>query len=96
MLEAQASGIPVIVTDSGGPRENMIPGKTGLVVKANDVDDLLCAAYSLLNDPRRLKEMGRTARQYMMERSFENAFDKTWRIYSEKPTTAAYVPAKAV
>ena len=36
VLEAQASGLPVIVTDSGGPAENVEPGVTGLVVPARD------------------------------------------------------------
>ena len=29
VLEAQASGLPVIVTDAGGPRELMVKGETG-------------------------------------------------------------------
>jgi glycosyltransferase involved in cell wall biosynthesis len=31
VLEAQASGLPVIVSDEGGPRELMIDGETGVV-----------------------------------------------------------------
>ena len=31
VLEAQASGLPVLVTDSGGPRENILDGQTGYV-----------------------------------------------------------------
>ena len=31
VLEAQASGLPVLVSDDGGPRENMIDGETGFV-----------------------------------------------------------------
>ncbi len=34
VLEAQASGLPVIVTNSGGPQENMTPHKTGEIVQA--------------------------------------------------------------
>ena len=36
VLEAQASGLPVIVTDQGGPCENLIPGQTGLIVRRNN------------------------------------------------------------
>jgi glycosyltransferase involved in cell wall biosynthesis len=34
VLEAQASGIPVIVSDSGGPHENVVPGETGFVTRS--------------------------------------------------------------
>ena len=40
VLEAQASGLPVIVTDQGGPKENMLPGKTGLIVRAGSTDGM--------------------------------------------------------
>ncbi len=33
VLEAQASGLPVIVSDEGGPRELMIDGETGVVFR---------------------------------------------------------------
>lgn len=81
VLEAQASGIPVIVTDQGGPAENIFPGKTGLVVKANCVQSILNAMLSLATHPRRRLNMGRAARQYMEDRSFEAAFHQTWNMY---------------
>jgi glycosyltransferase involved in cell wall biosynthesis len=81
VLEAQASGIPVIVTDEGGPRENIIPGETGLVVEANHELSLLEAIHGLLSDPQRLRHMGNAARQYMESRSFESIFDKVWEMY---------------
>jgi glycosyltransferase involved in cell wall biosynthesis len=84
VLEAQASGVPVIVTDSGGPQENIIPGKTGLVVQANDEEALFGAVKELLLNPDRLKRMGKRARAYMEARSFDRAFDKTWAIYREQ------------
>lgn len=84
VLEAQASGLPVIVTDSGGPHENVIAGKTGLIVKADNAEALLHAIEALLSDRVRLKEMGRAARHYMEQRSYELAFEKTWLMYGER------------
>ena len=81
VLEAQASGIPVVVTNAGGPRENVLPGETGIVVAADSEIHLLEAVHALLSDPNRLKRMGTAARQYMEGRSFEGAFDKLWEMY---------------
>jgi glycosyltransferase involved in cell wall biosynthesis len=87
VLEAQASGIPVIVSDSGGPHENVVPGKTGFVVPGNDADSLRVAIEALLAEPALLKRMGQAARQYVQERSFDNAFQATWKIYEEAAAT---------
>ncbi len=81
VLEAQASGIPVIVTDLGGPRENLISGKTGLIVDAGDARAFFEAIDSLIRDPKRMQQMGRAARKYMEDRSFESAFNRTWKLY---------------
>jgi glycosyltransferase involved in cell wall biosynthesis len=89
VLEAQASGLPVIVTDSGGPQENMLPGKTGVVVPADDANALLETIQTLINRPEKLKALGKAGRQYMEERSFESAFNETWKIYEEQ-WTASY------
>jgi len=84
VLEAQASGIPVIVTDEGGPRENIIPGETGLVVESDHELSLLEAIHGLLSDPQRLRLMGNAARQYMESRSFEGVFDTVWELYQSQ------------
>jgi glycosyltransferase involved in cell wall biosynthesis len=74
VLEAQASGLPVIVTDCGGPQENLIPEKTGLVIRGNSAKSLLGAIRSLLAQPERLKDMGFQARGYIEQRSLDAAF----------------------
>jgi glycosyltransferase involved in cell wall biosynthesis len=84
VLEAQASGLPVVVTDSGGPQENLIPEETGIIVPGNDAEALRAAITRLVADPARLKRMGMAARRYVKERSFDNAFLATWKIYEEK------------
>jgi glycosyltransferase involved in cell wall biosynthesis len=83
ILEAQASGLPVIVTDQGGPRENILPEKTGLIIKGEDPEELVQAVLTLALDPARLKVMGKAARAFMEERSQEEAFLKTWAMYEK-------------
>ncbi len=83
VLEAQASGLPVIVTDRGGPRENMLPNQTGLVVKSGDIQSLLEALMNLTGNAERRSAMGHAARRYAEQRSFEAAFLSTWRMYKE-------------
>jgi glycosyltransferase involved in cell wall biosynthesis len=96
VLEAQASGLPVIVTDMGGPQENLVPGETGLIVKGDDGAELLAAIGRLLGDQERLRMMGRAARHYMEDRSFERAFDQTWDLYQELHTAGECPLAQAV
>ncbi|MEF3168125.1 MAG: glycosyltransferase [Deltaproteobacteria bacterium] len=81
VLEAQASGLPVVVTDRGGPRENMIPEKTGVVVPGDDIEGMTHAIWALVTDETRRKAMGTAAFEYMRERSFEKAFERTWELY---------------
>jgi glycosyltransferase involved in cell wall biosynthesis len=64
VLEAQASGLPVVVSDEGGPQELMIDGETGLIVRNISADSLVAAMVPLLKEPSRLSEMGRNARGF--------------------------------
>ena len=66
VLEAQAAGLPVIVSDRGGPREYMRPGGTGLLVPGDDVAALADAMRALLADDERRAAMGRAARAHVL------------------------------
>ena len=57
VLEAQASGLPVIVSDEGGPKELMTDGETGIVVRAGSREDLLDAIISFLAQPERIRAL---------------------------------------
>jgi glycosyltransferase involved in cell wall biosynthesis len=81
VLEAQACGLPVVVSDQGGPMENMLPGRTGLVAPGNDAEAFAGAVLALLANPRGMQAMGREARRYMEARSFDAAFLQTWETY---------------
>ncbi|MBN1850648.1 MAG: glycosyltransferase [Deltaproteobacteria bacterium] len=86
VLEAQASGIPVIVTNEGGPQENLIPEKTGFILSGNDTNAWVQTVAGLLNDPARLESMKIEARRYMNDRSFDTAFLALWNSYSHFTT----------
>ncbi len=83
VLEAQASGAPVIVTDCGGPQENVVPGETGIIVEGNDERSFLKGIQEMLLEPKRLREMGVAARRYAESRAFDKAFDQAWELYQE-------------
>ncbi|MFP4444618.1 MAG: glycosyltransferase [Desulfosudaceae bacterium] len=85
VLEAQASGIPVIVTDRGGPSENIQDGKTGYIVPADDTGAFVQRVNQLLLSPDRLAAMQKNARQFMESRSFEAAFTAMWEMYRQPP-----------
>jgi glycosyltransferase involved in cell wall biosynthesis len=87
ILEAQASGLPVVVTDGGGPRENMRPGQTGWVVPGDNAMALAEAVLQLLRSPEKLRDMAQRAREYAAQRSFEHAFMDQWRLYARPVPT---------
>ncbi|MFW5792094.1 MAG: glycosyltransferase [Desulfohalobiaceae bacterium] len=81
VLEAQASGLPAVVSSSGVGHEHIIPGETGLVFAANDPRSLEQTLARLINDAPLLKAMRTNAPKHMENRSFEAAFLKTWDDY---------------
>ena len=83
VLEAQASGLPIIVTNQGGPMENILPGETGVVVAAGDADALHAAMAGLVADPELLRAMGRAGRAYAANRTIERAFEDYWAMYRD-------------
>jgi glycosyltransferase involved in cell wall biosynthesis len=72
-LEAQACGLPVIVTDVGGPAELMQPGVTGLMVKGNDSRALSMAMRQLMN-PEFRQRLGTAARQFAVDNRIDEPF----------------------
>jgi glycosyltransferase involved in cell wall biosynthesis len=78
VLEAQASGLPVLVSDEGGPREMVDDGLTGVVLPAGDPSAWVSAIEELIADePRRLR-MSRTAPLRVARCSPSRTFDVYW------------------
>jgi len=78
ILEAQASGIPVIVSDVGGPRDLVTHGVDGFVTKGLDAADLAEAIRKLAADAGLRKSMGESGRIRVETRDWTEAFQKFW------------------
>ncbi len=66
-LEAQASGVPVVVSDAGGLPETVSRGRSGLVVEQGHVEQLAEAVIDILRNDERRREMGAAAREWVMK-----------------------------
>ncbi|MCK7590925.1 N-acetyl-alpha-D-glucosaminyl L-malate synthase BshA [Subsaxibacter sp. CAU 1640] len=62
-LEAMASGVPVISSNTGGIPEVNIEGVSGFLSDVNDVEDMAKNAIHILSDNERLKEFKANAKQ---------------------------------
>lgn len=49
VLEAQACGLPAVVSEAGGPKEIIIPGETGLVASSRDVNEWVRAIEHVID-----------------------------------------------
>ncbi|OQY29469.1 MAG: glycosyl transferase [Candidatus Cloacimonetes bacterium 4572_55] len=68
VMEAMATGKPVIATDVNGARELVTHGETGEIIPPENPQALAQAIRNLIHDPDRLRSYGRAARQRVRER----------------------------
>lgn len=66
-LEAAASGLPVLVGDSGGAPDTVRHGETGYVVDPAAPHDVARRAIELLRDPERARAMGAAGRAWVQD-----------------------------
>lgn len=64
-IEAAACGLPVVVGDSGGAPETVVPEQTGLVVDGRDPSAVAAALQRLHDDPARAASMGAAGRAFV-------------------------------
>jgi glycosyltransferase involved in cell wall biosynthesis len=93
VLEAQASGLPVLVSRMGGPRENLRPGETGFA--CGDLVDFAGRAAALVRNRDKRKRFGDAAREYALTRPWETMLEPLYRCYAAAPAALVASPIGA-
>jgi len=81
MLEALASGLPLIATDTGGTKELIEEGTNGFIVKMEDSRDLADKIKILMRDENLRKRMGEASRKKAETMSWEKVASQYIKIY---------------
>lgn len=81
VMEAQSAGLPVLVSDQGGPREVVGDGETGMVLPATDAGAWSRAIAALIGDPVRRRAMGDAAHRAMQGMTIARSFEHFWEVH---------------
>jgi phosphatidylinositol alpha 1,6-mannosyltransferase len=79
--EANASGVPAIVTDQGGPKFIIKHDESGFI--AENFDDFVKYSLLLMDNAEKLATMKRAARQNAMSSSWDAVFEAVYAAYRE-------------
>ena len=85
LLEAMATGAPVVAADVGAVSEAIVPGESGLLVPPDDAPALVAGIGQLLGDQEARERLGSRARemwrsQFTAERMQESYVDLFTRL----------------
>lgn len=81
LLEAFASGIPVIAPRAGGVIDSVQEGRNGLLFEPRNVDDFVNKLKQLIDNPDLQREMGNSGREYVSQHSWDNAIEQLVKIW---------------
>lgn len=83
VLEAMASGCPVVAPHAGGIPNLLTHGATGFLYKARDDKDASHWTQALLDDSALRAKVSQAARQAIEDRNWEQSIERVRRAYSQ-------------
>jgi glycosyltransferase involved in cell wall biosynthesis len=87
VMEAMASGLPVVASRVGGLCESVVDGQTGLLVPPESPEALAAALAGLLRDGTKRRQMGEAGRLHVQQnfvleentRRLVDMYERMWR-----------------
>ncbi len=83
VMEAQAAGLPVLVTDQGGPKEVVEHDRTGFILPATDPHAWTGHIIKLATDAALRASMSAAAHAYLQPYSMAASFDHFWSVHEQ-------------
>jgi glycosyltransferase involved in cell wall biosynthesis len=84
MLEAMASGLPVVATKNGGPSEIITSGEEGYLVEPTNREELAAALVNVLGDEKERTRLGMNAHRKVVARyTWRRIADRMMAVYRE-------------
>ena len=88
LLQAQASGLPVLAASLATARDHIRPGVTGFLTHPEDVMGLRVHAAELLGDDTRRRRMATAARGFAQSRTWASSLGGVYALYRTLVTPA--------
>jgi len=84
LLEAAASGLPIITSDHPGCREAIIHGRSGFLVKTKNPNSIVTEIEKLISNKDLIRKFGKSSAKLAKEKfSIETVINKHLKIYNK-------------
>ncbi len=83
LLEALASGLPVLMTKTGGAEELVLNSKNGFLIKMKDGEDIACKIEKFIKNDSMCEKMGKESRKLALTMTWKNVSDKYIELYKK-------------
>jgi glycosyltransferase involved in cell wall biosynthesis len=78
LVEAAATGLPIVASDLAGCRRVVVNQANGFLIEPGSVEDLISRLSTLINSPERRAEMGEKSRLKAKKEYSDNVMIKKW------------------
>lgn len=82
LIEAAASGLPLVAVNAGAVSEVCITGKNGFLCEPKNVEQISDSIYNILSDKELQKKYSKASLEIAAEHDLEKTIDKFLNIYS--------------